>query len=62
MTEKAYLFAGWIRRCVVLLTVATLMVTVWGRPASAEDDIKISAFQGSSFFLRHNEHRPSMKT
>ena len=47
MTEKAYRFGGWTRRCVALAAVATLMTAVWARPAAAEDDVKISAFQGS---------------
>jgi ABC-type nitrate/sulfonate/bicarbonate transport system substrate-binding protein len=47
MTGKFHLFGGWTRRSVALFAVATLVAAVWTRPASAEDNVKISVFKGS---------------
>ena len=47
MTDKVHRFGGWVRRCVAPVAAAILLAAVWVRPASAEDSVKISVFQGS---------------
>jgi len=47
VTDKLHRFGGWTRQCVALVAAASLLAALWVRPASAEDGVKISVFQGS---------------